>query len=267
LNPDTVASPGWLESLSQRFEDPNVAAVGPVSDSVSAAQFVGHHLPARYRGTAAAEDLTDAVRAAQPGASMESKLLIGFCLVVRRDVLDAAGLLALEALGHKIEPLSGAVVELGCWEGASTCALANAIHPERLIAVDTWQGNVDESPDHETVRLLRERDVKAVFEANLKAYTKGNVEPVQQDCHQFLSHYDCPVKLCHVDACHDYASVKRILEALLPKMVPGGVLCGDDILSAHVGRSDLQGGVERAVSELLPGYFRRGNFWYWVKAA
>ena len=47
------------------------------------------------------------------------------------------------------------------------------------------------------------------------------------------------------------------------KLVPLGVLCGDDFLSAHARRADLDGGVERAVRKLLPKFKAVQNFWHW----
>jgi hypothetical protein len=59
--------------------------------------------------------------------------------------------------------------------------------------------------------------------------------------------------------------VKKTIEMLLPRLTEGAILCGDDIASAHRGRLDLEGGVERAVMELLPGYIKDKNFWWWSK--
>src|ERR1700730_4490611 len=83
--------------------------------------------------------------------------------------------------------LAGAVVEIGCWEGRSTVALARTCYPEILIAVDTWKGNLDEDPNHATVQLARQRDVYATFLENMKALTHGNFKAVRQDCHEFLA--------------------------------------------------------------------------------
>jgi len=158
----------------------------------------------------------------------------------------------------------GSILEIGCWEGKSTVALANACYPETLVAIDSWQGNLTEGADHETVRALEERDVYAAFLANIEQKTQRNVDVHRKDCFEFLESFDAPVKFCHVDAAHDYSSVKRTIELLLPRVVAGGVLCGDDYASAHAGRDDLEGGVQRAVTELLPGHGSAGNFWYWL---
>jgi SAM-dependent methyltransferase len=185
--------------------------------------------------------------------------LVGF----HEDWYSAEQLATLVQVSRLTRSLGGTIVEIGCWEGRSTSALANACHPETVWAVDTWLGNIDEDPDHPSVRAARARDVYATFLQNVAALTRGNVQPIRADCHAFLASHPLPVKFCHIDASHDYSSVERTIAALLPLLVPGGVLCGDDFLFAHAGRTDLQGGVERAVRELLPGFDSVGNFWYW----
>lgn len=171
----------------------------------------------------------------------------------------------LERLARYARQLDGLFIEVGCWEGKSTVALANAIHPHRLIAVDWWRGNVTEDEDHETVQILRERDVYAVFEENIRTMTRGNVDVRRMDCFEFLAALDAPVALCHVDAAHDYGSVKRTLELVRPHMLPGGVLCGDDWFTSCKPR--LGGGVQKACLETLTDVYATGNFWFWRNAA
>jgi len=40
-----------------------------------------------------------------------------------------------------VSSFEGKIIEIGCWEGKSTVALANAVYPQVIDAVDTWQGN------------------------------------------------------------------------------------------------------------------------------
>ena len=161
--------------------------------------------------------------------------------------------------------LEGAVVELGCWEGRSTTAIANCCYPDTVLAVDTWAGNLDENPDHPSVIAARERDVFATFATNMKRLTHGNVRPFVMKSTDFLAQARVPVKFCHIDACHDYPSVYADISSVMPLMVEGGVICGDDFQNANINRTDLQGGVEHAVRELLPGFRSAENFWYWRK--
>jgi len=165
----------------------------------------------------------------------------------------------------RVQELTGAIVEIGCWEGRSTTALANAIYPQQMYAVDTWQGNFDESPNHPTVQWAKERDIYSEFLKNVKELTKENILPMKMDCFEFLIGFNRAIKLCHIDASHDYSSVKQTIKLLLPKIVPGGILCGDDYCTAHIGRDDLQGGVEKAVKEMCPGHVVIENFWWWQK--
>jgi hypothetical protein len=169
----------------------------------------------------------------------------------------------LEGAVRFIRPIQGAIIEIGCWEGRSTAVIANAIFPETVVAVDTWQGSISEGPDHETVRLARSRDIFAIFQENMRL-GRGNVMAKRMDAMEFLRQEGGPVKFCHVDAAHDYPSVRAQLEYLLPKLVRGGILIGHDYQTAHTARDDLQGGVQRAVRELLPQHAVQGNNWWYV---
>ena len=164
-----------------------------------------------------------------------------------------------------VQDLKGEIIEIGCWEGRSTIALANAVYPQKMHAVDTWQGNYDESPTHPTIQWAKDRDIFAEFQKNIMELTKNNVIPQKMDCFEFLANFKEKVKLCHIDASHDYSSVKQTIKMLLSKLVPGWILCGDDYCTAHAARDDLQGGVEKAVKEMCPGHVVVENFWWWQK--
>jgi GT2 family glycosyltransferase len=91
LNPDTEVYPGWLEGLSARFADPHAAAVGPVSNNIAGRQFIGFHIPLESNLSKNALAMQVATRC--HGRSMETKLLVGLCIMMRRDILDRVGLL------------------------------------------------------------------------------------------------------------------------------------------------------------------------------
>ena len=101
-------------------------------------------------------------------------------------------------------PLSGSIIEIGCWEGKSTVGLANTCFPEILVAVDSWAGNTAEEDNHLTVQILKERDVFQTFQNNINTLTKGNVSIQKSDCFDFLATFHGTIKFCHIDAAHDY---------------------------------------------------------------
>lgn len=166
---------------------------------------------------------------------------------------------------HASEHVHGEVLEVGAWEGRSTIALANAAAPTVVHVVDHWLGNTEEAADHVTVIVAKSRDVYGRFMENIHRLTTGNVEVHQGDWRDILPSWSAPLRFAHLDAAHDYRSTRDLILGVLPRLGEGGVICGDDYASAHAGRFDLEGGVERAVRELLPGHLSVGNFFYWMK--
>ena len=180
---------------------------------------------------------------------------------------DTKQIVRLCAAFERVRELDGEVIEIGSWEGYSTVALAQAAWPETVVAVDTWGGNADESAAHDTVAKARERDVFAQFNRNVEELTRGNVRAVRAHSGAYLASLPvgARIKFAYVDGSHDYASVRRDILGLQAHLVPGGLLCGDDIVTAGLSRHDLGGGVERAVRECCPGYEQDENLWLWQK--
>lgn len=168
----------------------------------------------------------------------------------------------------KVKGIDGKIIEIGCWEGKSTINLANNCFPETLICNDTWLGNVQESiitgVTHITELIVKKRDVYSIFIANMNNNTQKNYVVIKEDCIEWLKKFDGEIKFIHIDACHEYESVHETIKLVLPKMVKGGIICGDDYQTANINRIDLHGGVERAVKELLPNHKNINNLWYFM---
>ena len=92
LNPDTVVTTGWLDRLIRFFGDRSVAAVGPVSNFAAGRQSVACHwqgeLPPQGIDPEQAAELLYRMN---QGRSEETRLLIGFCLMVRLELLRQLG--------------------------------------------------------------------------------------------------------------------------------------------------------------------------------
>ena len=157
---------------------------------------------------------------------------------------------ALAELAGSTDGLNGAVIEVGCWEGRSTIALANAVFPDPVHAVDTWQG----SPGEISHDLARERDVYATFAANIAEATDGNVTPHRMGWREFLRDWDDPIRFVHIDATHTYDEVAANIVAVQPHMVPGGIICGDD---AH------HEPIREAVRDTLGNAYLTASLWHW----
>ncbi len=93
LNPDTVVTTGWLDRMAAFFAAPDMAAVGPTSDMVAGYQKVQFHVPPGTQGNFDNEGVARLLAQANPGKGQETKLLIGFCMMVRRSVMEKLGYL------------------------------------------------------------------------------------------------------------------------------------------------------------------------------
>ncbi len=95
LNPDTVVTEHWLRRMQSHFDAPGslvpVGAVGPVSDTVAGAQKWGWYLSDAEHKVADPDTAAARLVAERAGQSIPTRLLIGFCLMVPRAVLDEVG--------------------------------------------------------------------------------------------------------------------------------------------------------------------------------
>jgi GT2 family glycosyltransferase/tetratricopeptide (TPR) repeat protein len=89
LNNDTVLTPGWLEGLiGVSLQDwPSVGMAGPVSNGAMDAQ----DIRTDYAGLEHLDDFAARRRQAFAGRTLAVRRLTGFCLLVRREVLERVG--------------------------------------------------------------------------------------------------------------------------------------------------------------------------------
>jgi len=92
LNPDTIATKNWMERLIFHFNDSKIAAVGPVSNYVAGYQKMELYLK-NIPQNAALNEIVKLIYNENKGKSADTKLLIGFCVAIRRNVIDELGLL------------------------------------------------------------------------------------------------------------------------------------------------------------------------------
>ena len=141
------------------------------------------------------------------------------------DWFGAPSCKAVQRLVAQTQGLGGRVIEVGCWEGKSTVHIAQGCYPAKVQAVDTWEG----SPGEISSELAAERDVFATFNENISELTRGNVETYRMGWRDYFAQDRGPVRFIHIDAEHTYREVFDNITEVLPLMVAGGVICGDDV--------------------------------------
>ncbi|HLC40447.1 MAG TPA: glycosyltransferase, partial [Methylomirabilota bacterium] len=91
LNNDTIVTPQWLDGLiACAEEDPSIGIVGPMSNCVSGPQQVAD---ASYADLTALDDYTRVFRERHRGKRLPFDRIVGFCMMIRREVIDRIGLL------------------------------------------------------------------------------------------------------------------------------------------------------------------------------
>jgi len=122
LNNDTVVTTGWLARMLRALHsDPKVGLVGPYSDNVSGEQ----HLDASFDGPAQLDGYAWDVAKRHAGQIMDNDRLVGFCLLIRREVIEQIGELD-EHFG------------VGCFEDDDYCRRAMQAGFRAVIARDTF---------------------------------------------------------------------------------------------------------------------------------
>ncbi len=122
LNNDVVVTTGWLFRLLRALHsDPAIGLVGPCSNFVSGPQQV----EARYESLADLDGFAWDWGGAHEGVCVEVNRLVGFCLLIRREVVEAIGLLD-EQFG------------MGCFEDDDYCLRAIQAGYRAVIAGDAF---------------------------------------------------------------------------------------------------------------------------------
>lgn len=90
ITPGVFVFKDWLTGMLKYFQIENVGAVGPVSDYVAGLQ--KFQLYTESNNTKDLETLSIDLLSRNNGKGVETKLLIGFCLLTKRDILEKVGL-------------------------------------------------------------------------------------------------------------------------------------------------------------------------------
>lgn len=151
------------------------------------------------------------------------------------------------------------IVEIGCYMGRSTTALACATLGQ-VFAVDTWRGS-EEDNEGEKTRVTSPEELYRSFCVNMWNYINANkVVPLRCDSVEgakILQELGYTFDLIFIDAGHDYEWVTRDIKAWLPLLDKGGVMIGHDLPHPRM---------EEALNDTIPGWTKSvGMLWEYVK--
>jgi methyltransferase family protein len=159
-------------------------------------------------------------------------------------------------------------VEVGTYLGRSLCSLGEVIERSgkniAAIGVDTCRGSGPEGLRGKDYHARAAEESGGTFAGALHknvvdcGFADKIVLVIADSVSASRLFADAAFEWVHLDARHDYASVKADIEAWLPKVKAGGWLSGDDY------NEEKWPEVVKAVNDMLPGAKPWGNEqWRW----
>ena len=155
-----------------------------------------------------------------------------------------------------------AIVEVGSYVGLSALIMAGDGH--RVYCVDHWLGPEDVNDrlgevSHRLRKLHGDDILLATFLENTKLLLFKSIFPCRGPSQFWAKHWPFQVDMVFLDADHRYREFKADVEAWLPHVRTGGIMCGHD-LSAFEG-------VVKSVNEIFGDNYdsdAAGSIW-WAK--
>jgi GT2 family glycosyltransferase/Flp pilus assembly protein TadD len=169
LNPDTVVTDKWDEKLISHFND-SVGAVGPLSNYVAGRQKYEFYTKERLATLENVDSFSKNIYHQNKGKNRETKLLIGFCMMIKREVIDAVGML-------------DETLFLGNDDLDLSLRLRNRGY-RLLVAIDTFiyhkgQASFDSEPKEKTDALVQE-STNTLYQKLKEQYGDGRIPNSQE---------------------------------------------------------------------------------------
>jgi O-methyltransferase len=175
----------------------------------------------------------------------------------------------LAALRERVD-LPGAILEVGCFRGASTVQAYQMLRDiraeRRYVCVDTFAGFVEEQFDEDVLhgtpadfRVGFAANPKSVFERTMRHFSFP-VEAVEADICTIDDDLLPPeISVCLMDV--DLAvPIRDGLEKVMPRIVPGGIALVDDCDEGTEWRGARVGYQEYVQAHGLPERYTTGGF-------
>jgi len=148
------------------------------------------------------------------------------------------------------------IVELGCWLGHTTIALASLDVVKRIYTVDNFLGT-----NTVNLRLISEYPFENKFLSNIVYSGLVNkVVPIKGDSAEvgkIFQMLGINVDLVYVDACHLYECVVNDIESWLPNTK---FICGDDYINRNYA---VKKGVLECAKKFNKTIKSKGQFWWY----
>lgn len=162
------------------------------------------------------------------------------------------------------------MIEIGCYMGESTALFAMSGMFKEIHAIDPHDGDEEFNfwHAHGWDKIAEEFKINTRlwdYITHHKDYSYNIADKFEEDEYDML----------YIDGAHDYQSVYDDIEAYLPKIKRGGLICGHDYMYPSLDKDTMHvdwkesphPGVKQAVNELLgePDYKFSDSSWMIIK--
>lgn len=140
-----------------------------------------------------------------------------------------------------MRPIQGHILEIGTWQGKSTCILAGSCIERAddsvVVCIDTFQ--MDGTSRQVSYYRILHRSNGTFYEFIENARQFGFLHKVipiaipSSQAHLILS--SMPIRLAFIDGRHDYPGVREDINLVLPLIVPGGIIAFHDVVPHYSG--------------------------------
>ena len=118
-------------------------------------------------------------------------------------------------------------------------------------AIDHFLGSTEHTKGVDYYNITLNNLTPFVNRSNIKIIRNESIK----ECYNYDDNF---FDVVYLDASHDYESVKADINHWLPKIKPGGIICGDDYISGWPE-------VIKAVDEVLNDVNKIGDQQWWKK--
>lgn len=163
-----------------------------------------------------------------------------------------------ETLRPWIANVKGTCVEIGTFKGDFAHYFLRETKETHLFCVDPYQ-KFDEGVYRDNINSHSQAQYDQLYEA-----TKHRLEGVAPDRFDMIRAPSTEaakrfpnnsVKFVYLDGNHDYKHVLEDLETWYPKMMPTGIMVGDDVNDTDESKRDANGDVKIEENGLFYGYY------------
>jgi len=140
--------------------------------------------------------------------------------------------------------------EIGVYQGEFSALVLRRLRPAHLYLIDPWQCRQESvyrsgwyGADHTT-----QTDLDAMYQSVRHRFTGPRVSVHRKTSEEMVDYFpNSHLDWVYVDGDHQFEAVEKDFALYLPKLKPGGYLCGDD----YDNPGWWQDGVTRAVQNFL----------------